>query len=516
MPAALISRRGWLAVAAFLAWSAVFAVAYAQSPLYTSNQNQYFLHGLAQAGVGDLNQDWLANTRDPTPVFSALVAATYAVTHSGFLYYVYYGLLMGVYLAGMFGILDLLFDLRKSKAGTLAFLAIFIAVHSAALRFVLSNFVSADATFLLEGGVAGQRLLGQVFQPSAFGVFLILSLYLFLRGQRYWAILPLAVAVTFHSTYLLAAALLTLAYMLSAFRQGGGVKQPVALGALALVAVLPVVIYTAVTFGPTSASAYRSAQNILVHYRIPQHAVISAWLDWTVAVQAVIVLAALYLLRKTRLFTIYAVLLAGCVLLTALQAVTGSNLLALLFPWRISTLLVPLGTCTLLAAAVSKLMEAWKDRKTLERWIIISSLAGISLLLVVGAIRFQLESLRKLSDPARPMMEYVAAHRSPGDVYLIPSKMVDFRLVTGAAIYSDFNSIPYRDSEVLVWYRRVQWVIYYYGGSHKPCQELKDMAAREGVDYAVVETGNLATWCNSLPTPYQDSAYTIYALTSNP
>lgn len=35
-----------------LLWGIVFALAYAQSPLYTSNQNQYFLHGLAQAGYG--------------------------------------------------------------------------------------------------------------------------------------------------------------------------------------------------------------------------------------------------------------------------------------------------------------------------------------------------------------------------------------------------------------------------------------------------------------------------------
>ena len=52
-----------------------FAVAYTQSPLFYSNQNQYLLHGLAKGGYGHLSHDWLANTHDPTPVFSALVAA---------------------------------------------------------------------------------------------------------------------------------------------------------------------------------------------------------------------------------------------------------------------------------------------------------------------------------------------------------------------------------------------------------------------------------------------------------
>src|SRR5262245_48475073 len=57
----------------FLVWALVFGLAYTQAPLYFSNQNQYFLHGMAQAGRGFLNEDWLAKTRDPTPAFSFLV-----------------------------------------------------------------------------------------------------------------------------------------------------------------------------------------------------------------------------------------------------------------------------------------------------------------------------------------------------------------------------------------------------------------------------------------------------------
>ena len=41
-------------VALFLLGTVVFALTYAQAPLYFSNQNQYFLHGLAAAGFGSL------------------------------------------------------------------------------------------------------------------------------------------------------------------------------------------------------------------------------------------------------------------------------------------------------------------------------------------------------------------------------------------------------------------------------------------------------------------------------
>src|SRR5262249_45263360 len=51
-------------------------VAYTQLPLYSANQNTYFLHGLANSGSGQLAHDWLAKTADPVPVFSALVQFT--------------------------------------------------------------------------------------------------------------------------------------------------------------------------------------------------------------------------------------------------------------------------------------------------------------------------------------------------------------------------------------------------------------------------------------------------------
>src|SRR5690348_4533994 len=60
-----------------LVGAVLFALAHTQPPLYYSNQNQYFLHGLARAGYGDLGRDWLARTADPTPAFTAFVELAY-------------------------------------------------------------------------------------------------------------------------------------------------------------------------------------------------------------------------------------------------------------------------------------------------------------------------------------------------------------------------------------------------------------------------------------------------------
>src|SRR5437588_2119933 len=87
----------------FLFWSLIFGISYTQAALYYSNQNQYFLHGLAAAGRGDLDQDWLATTKDPTPLFSVGVALTASYLHEWF-FYLYYVLILGLYFHSLVGV----------------------------------------------------------------------------------------------------------------------------------------------------------------------------------------------------------------------------------------------------------------------------------------------------------------------------------------------------------------------------------------------------------------------------
>jgi hypothetical protein len=504
-------RRAGFSPAAFLAWAAVFAVLYAQSPLYTSNQNQYFLHGLAWAGLGSLRLDWLANTPDPTPLFSLLVALTYTLGRSGWLFYVEYALLLGVYLVSAYGLMDLLFDLRSSRTRSLAFLALFLAAHSALLRYLLSRLLGAEAAFLVEGGVAGQRLLGQVFQPSTFGVFLVLSLYLFLSGRRNAAVLALAVAVSFHPTYLLGGALLTLGYLWLLWRETGSLRAPFVYGLKLLLAVLPILLYTLLTFRPTDLELYAEAQAILVSFRIPQHAMVAEWLDWTVAVKAVLLAAALILVRRKPLFPILCLATGGLLALTLIEVLQPSNTLALLFPWRISVLLVPLAVCILLAALAGRLFPAQHKASRLWDGLL---LAGIALLVAVGAARFQIETGRYRSDPARPLIDAVAAGGPTQDVYLVPVKWETFRLLSGQPAYIDFMAIPYRDGDVLAWYRRLLLADWFYRGESEPCAALQEFALSGGVTRVVLPPDHDALDCTDpdLDQIYRDEAFGVYSL----
>jgi hypothetical protein len=496
----------WLRPAlTFLAWSLLFGLAYAQSPLYSSNQNQYFLHGAARAGLGYLSQDWLANTVDSVPVFSLLAELTYRYLDP-FVFYLYYFVLFGIYLLALLDIVSHLFEIRRPTT-RLLFLALMVVLHSAALRFVSSRLLGAEWEYLFDGGVAGQRLLGPVFQPSCFGVLLLLSLALFLRRRPYWAAAAAAAAATLHPTYLLGAAVLTLAYLFVTWGETRNLKNALALGMVALLLVLPILLYVVLSLGPTSAQVSREAQQVLVDYRIPHHAIVSQWLDATVLVKLALVILGIILARRSRLFPVLLVTFLAALALTALQILTGSLTLALLFPWRLSVILVPLATA-LLAAWLATRSPSWL------RWLETLSLATVLALGLAGIVRFKLESDRNRADAARPMMAFIQAAMAPGDVYLIPPRLQEFRLLTGAPIVADFKSIPYRDVEVLEWYERARHADWFYRDrpEYADCGLLEEMRQDYGVTHVVLDPYLLELSCPSLHEIYRDPGYAVFTL----
>ena len=115
-------------------------------------------------------------------------------------------------------------------------------------------------------------------------------------------------------------------------------------------------------------------------------------------------------------------------------------------------------------------------------------LAAMIVAIAAGSLALQMSGLAyRVPDEEEGLYEFVRTHRRPGEVYLLPIRMPDlaagprgspsttfvspreaagenripidlqrFRLATGAAIYVDFKSIPYKDVEVLEWYRRMR------------------------------------------------------------
>jgi len=476
--------------ASFLFWAVVFTLICTQAPLYYSNQNQYFLHGLARGGFGFLDGDWLAGTGDPTPVFSALVAWTYRFAHE-WLYYAYFGLLLGIYLYSLAGIFTFLAGGEANGNARLLFITLLALIHSGAARWASVQLFDVDYPWYFQAGVAGQYILGFGLQPSVFGVLLVWSIFLFVRGRGFVAATAAAGAGIVHATYLLPAAFLVLAYVLVVWRQQGSWRKGVLLGGWALVLVLPLVLRSIIEFAPSSPRAFAEAQRLLVHFRIPHHAVPEVWFDGVAAAQLAWVVLAIWLTRGTVLFPVLLIPFFLSLALSMLQVATDSDTLALLFPWRLSAVLVPLATAIVLARLVLRFArpgaspaEGAQGAGRGIRWTCSILLA----LLVAAGVAITGEGMAYRSNPDEvPLLHFVRAHARHGEVYLLPVDVprldtgkrgarstsftrpplrdkdqhliaIDlqrFRLYTGAPIVVDFKSIPYKDVEVLDWHDRL-------------------------------------------------------------
>jgi hypothetical protein len=148
----------------FVFWSLVFGIAYTQAPLYYSNQNQYFLHGLANAGLGYLYDDWLASSADPTPVFSFLVEMSDRYLPE-FVFYAYYILILGIYFHSLVGLWPIVTGSKPDSPTRLVFMTAIVLVNAGLPRLASARLLGVDYPWYLQSGLAGQYVLGFGLQP---------------------------------------------------------------------------------------------------------------------------------------------------------------------------------------------------------------------------------------------------------------------------------------------------------------------------------------------------------------
>lgn len=507
------SKKSLLSIGYFLFWALVFAISYTPWPLYSSNQNTRFLHGLAAGGLGFLKEDWLAGTTDSFPVFSLLVSITYRSLHQ-YLFYFYYILILGIYVYSIVGIASYIYNIKSARPKYLTYLALVIAIHSSAGRYLWYKVFGVDLVWYLQSGVAGLYILGSVFQPSIFGVLIILSIYIFLQRKPFLAVFFATLAVTFHFTYLLSAAVLTLSYIIITFKEEKSLKRAALIGLFALILVLPVLTYVYVSFDSTSSEIWSKAQDILINFRSPHHYVPKRWLEIISYGQILIIIAALYLIRKTKLFLVMLFSFLTATTLTIIQILLDSNSLALLLPWRASVFIVPISTCIIAAHIVSYFFEKFSYLISKNQKVVILLGAGTIFLVLIGGV----VNMKLIFDPdfkkdtSIPMMDFVRKTKSPGQIYLIPTGLEKFRLYAGAPIFVDSKSHPWKDIEVIEWYNRILAARSFYREDEIDCQMLKKLSVDYGVTHVILENRHFSAGYSFLRELYKDDDYGVFKI----
>jgi hypothetical protein len=526
-----------------------FGVAYAQYALFYHTQNQYFFQGLVGVGFGLLQDDWLARTPDPWPVFTYLVEFTYRFLDQRF-FYLYFVALCAVYAFSVMGIVSLVLRVDSPRLKYLVFATVFVALHSPlfgyASRVALGLPMASSphhfnvGRILLLEGIGEKRILGDMLNPGTFGAFLMLSIYLFLRRRPFLAVASSTVAAIIQPSYVMFAGLLTLSYMLIMIRRGEGLTRPVGLGAFALVLILPLLVYSSVTFRSTDPAIWQQAQDTLWRVAYFPPSIPSLWLGDTAYMKAGLVLWALYLIRSTELFWIVLLSFAVTGGLTGLHTLWYSTILAALLPWRISAVLVPLSTSILLGFGINRLWERYGAGLRRRQRLI----AAISVLAVVAMVIAGMVETKWRFDTAeaqRPgVMRFVKATKAPGQTYLIPPDWREFRLFTGAPAFAERSVIPYNDTGIMEWARRIRIVNSFYGAdnhdedyryqsperrsrapdaslasappltSDERCGLLKELSTAHGVTH-VVFAGDLGG-CSRLTLVFSDGTYRLYAV----
>jgi hypothetical protein len=407
-----------------------------------------------------------------------------------FFFYLYFLALLGVYIYSVMEIFTLTHDLGRSRILRAGFFAAAALLYSGGLAALVQRAIGSDGLRSGLSGVAQQYLLGPILQPSVFGVFLVLSILLFLRRRPFLAGLAVAIACSFHSAYMFCGATLTAAYMFLIVIDERNWKKALLLGGFTLLLVVPVLFYSQWFLAQTSPEASRRALEILVVERIPHHSLPSVWFDKTVVLKLLIAAAALYLLRGKKLFWILAIPLAAGLILTFAQIVTGSLRLAMLAPWRVTAFLVPLSEFTIVASLLAFL--AHRMGPSLGKLGV--PLLALSCVVVVfcflgGAWLQARRFVRDARSDSRALYSYVDQSKKEGDLFLVsPNSLAGLRLNAGVPVLVTWKSHPYKDSEVLEWYRRVQDARAFYAAKD-PSAALEQLAAlkrRYGITHVVL------------------------------
>ncbi|WP_413163063.1 DUF6798 domain-containing protein [Capilliphycus salinus ALCB114379] len=483
----------------------ILGVSYVQEPLYTSNQNTKFLQGLAKAGLGYLDRDWLANTLDPLPVFTELVWFTSAFLHPYF-FYLYYIILFGVYVYSLLGIAETVFKFN-TPVKKIVYLVFIVTLHCLQIRIF-----DFKTHVYLHYGVAEQYILGDYFQTSNFGVLILLSIHLFLREKIVLSVFALAGAATVHPAYLPSAALLTLSYLIILYTKKRRFQPIFLVGGLSFLLALPVTLYMFFVFQPTTPEIAELAKSLIVN-RIPHHSFPTAWFNSIAFVQILVIILAIYLVRKTRLFVILGVPFAFATVATVLQLLIKNNTLGFITPWRVSAFLVPLSSCLIWAAILGNIFD--KNYPVLQKHqksILFVSLIILSIYVFVGA-EDQIRELENRPDYAN-VMDFVKTNRQPEDLYLVPhtsGNFIEFRLYTGVPILANYKSHPYKDIEVIEWHNRLMMAQRFYSPDFREtrCQALEEAVKAYPITHVITELGDINP-CPGWTQIYDDQRYKVY------
>lgn len=448
-------------------------------PLFHDNQNTYFVHGLYSARQDWLTNDWFAQTQQPHVVFSVLVEMLDRINflESG-TYILQLGLYASFYLATWLIIDFVIHALNKEFSDPLpshlqlryavTLFGVFVLVQqSSFVEYVMQRipFQTIWERFWDLRGLANQYVLGGYLQPSEFGVLILLAIGLILKQRWYLGTSLLIAASNIQASYLLHSSILVLIITFWLYKNDKKCTS-IRIAFLYCIAVVPVTLYM---INMTNDPNIAQANAILAFERQPQHAVPAFF--WgqalgTNTLKMIGIIFATMLAWYRRLGILKWILMIGLFYTgfgVMAVVMTGSASLGLVYPWRGSTFLYPLGLLVL--TVVVEFFFIVFARRSIRH--IDTGIQIVFLLILLVAVAWEFAASPTADVRLDINHEIVLARNQTNedDVFLIPLGWTDFRLAAERATFGDWKNHPYRGSEVLEWWRRVELTQQFYAGT---------------------------------------------------
>ncbi len=463
-------------------------------PFPFGNQDPYMFWAINASLDGMLNADFLAQQPDPFPLVSLLFrffSISFFPTISHLLLFVLCVLYTKVAI-----------DLLKNQwiAFPILVPTLFLLAHSSFFwsSFFL-HFMDIDLRWFWHHGIAEQGLLFGYFQPSAFGVFLLLGVGYFFQTKYKEFLLCLLVAGAFHANYILLGALiLGLAFVF----QSKALWKEKGLLVILLLVWGTYMLYSYHYF-KVEGQAFLEASNYFIQNN--PHLDPFNWINLDSVLKAIVMFAVFWFYRESQSGKFLLSLLGITVLLSILTLISKNVFLINFAPWRMSVVLMPFALFLgirrvaewvtdqsgnkwfplwglVLGALVAELvfrffgntspayMQQW-------RWIAFFCMAiGAALVWMfsrfpkyhvfpaflvlvtapaLGVMQYTFEKRELSSLPESTIEKDLHALRAPKPVVLFPLSMKVFRLRSLCPVYIDAN--VYFSPALPEWKRRQTW-----------------------------------------------------------
>lgn len=460
----------------YLILSVLFAITIQQFAFYKGN-SLHLLYTIKDFEFNKLQYDWIANQTNHLPLFTYFNNIILKIFPVNFLHSVHFILLSSCALF-LFLICKYIFeDLNKISLSLLWFSLFMFVYHEHSLF----------------GGVAGQDVINEGYQPASYGVLFFIGIYLYLIKKNSYAIFFICLSASFHPSYVLHSGFLIIGILGYFFFQKE-YKKFLKILVLYSILILPITIYVIYNFLLLDNEIILKGQNILLE-RIPHHASIENWFSYKDLISILVYIVSIILVYKNkRIFIPLGIFGFFSISLTLIQYLTEIDSLALTFPWRASVFLMPLSIMIIISYFLKKFLTNKSNLNLLSSFVFIFiwSFFLINNHFLKDANK---DFYKELELTEKININYKSINR-----LLIPVNLMNIRMNTGLPIFVDWKHHAFKYNEIIIWKQRLDLVQKFYKTKNYDFQKLNliEIMKIEKISHILIEKDKLTKNCVNL------------------